>query len=77
MIQTALFVLAHPRYLLVVPGYTGQTRPDMWLVVGMVLLGLLAGAVALRYRNVWGAVLVHVGFNFLIFVPIAGTVTSL
>ena len=47
------------------------------MTVGMLLLALVAGAVALRYRNVWGAVMVHFGFDFLIFLPIAGAITRL
>ena len=72
--QATLFLVAHPRYLGVAAGGAGL---DPWLTVGMLLVGLVAGAVALRYRNVWGAVLVHFGFDFLIFLPLAGAITTL
>jgi membrane protease YdiL (CAAX protease family) len=77
LLAATLFVLAHPRYLLVIPGYSGPTRPDVWLAAMVLAVGLLAGAVALRYRNVWGAVVVHAGANFLIFVPIGAVIKSL
>ena len=72
-IQATLFLVAHPRYLGIAAGSAGL---DPWLMVGM-LLGLVAGVVALRYRNVWGAVTVHFGFDFLIFLPLAGALTTL
>ncbi len=73
-IQASVFLVAHPRYLGMA---AGDASLDLWLTVGMLLLGLVAGAVALRYRNVWGAVMVHFGFDFLIFLPIAGVITTL
>ena len=73
-VQATLFLVAHPRYLGIAAGSAG---PDPWLMVGMLLLGLVAGVVALRYRNVWGAVMVHFGFDFLIFLPLAGATTTL
>ena len=72
-VQATLFLVAHPRYLGIAAGSAGL---DPWLMVGM-LLGLVAGVVALRYRNVWGAVTVHFGFDFLIFLPLAGALTTL
>ena len=74
LIRASVFLVAHPRYLGVAAGDAGL---DTWLTVGMLLLGLVAGAVALRYRNVWGAVTVHFGFDFLIFLPLAGATTTL
>ncbi len=35
-------------------------------------MSLIAGAVALRHRNVMGAVRVHAGYDLLIFMPLAG-----
>ena len=71
LLAAALFVLAHPRYL-------GDPRPPtLLLALGAAGMSLLAGAVALRYRNAWGAVAVHAGYDLLIFVPLAGAITRL
>ncbi len=67
---------------------TGGSRVVTALICLLLLLRILpdwllalplsvAGAVALRYRNVWGAVMVHFGFDFLIFLPLADATTRL
>ena len=70
LLAAALFVLAHPRYL-------ADPHPQtLLLAAGAAAMSLLAGAVALRYRNAWGAVVVHAGYDLLIFVPLAEAITS-
>lgn len=62
LIQALIFLAGHSRYFV----------SGSWIaIIGILLIGVSAGIITTKFRNVLGAIVLHAAYNLFFFLPVA------